>query len=367
MAKRIAGFMFLLTAFGVGSVWAASGKQHLEAARGKTLEKITRTLTPIAAKPDVSEKLLGGTLVCKSKPVTSEAIRDLINSPLLRLSDAWPGQLLQGKFLAKGQFVPILNERSGGRLLVKGLQFKDEGASDSVLIDEMSEANVNSALGKLLSQPADFEASVAFSIKEFYSAEQAAFDLGADDRFSSMAWSSMFYAKPNMNHFLLAQTQIYYTVAVEDPQELGDFFKEDLDKLEDKSNAFGADNPPVYVKDVSYGAMKYVLASSRDPAASVKSALDAAIIGKETPADKAVLANTSFTAYAMGAADRPPSFNGTPEKNIEELKDFFSPQPSKRGQGVPILATFNYLVSRAPVSLQFATSYDKRVCEIIKD
>lgn len=354
----VATFLSFLSA----SVWAANGMQHLEASRDEVLDVERRKLAPVAGAPESSEKLVNGTLVCKSNPITSEAVRALEDTPLLGHREIWPGQLIQGKFLPKGKFVPIPNKRSAGRLIVKGLQFKDKEAQNSVLeIEEMSEANVNSAISNLLSQPiSSFEANVSFAIKPFYSVEQMAFDLGADDRFLSIGWRSMFTTNPKRNQVLLAQTQIFYTISFEHPESMGAVFKEELEDLEDNEEAFGAGNPPVYVKQVNYGSEKYVIASSTEPVEKMKSALEAAWSKKTNPADMLILADMSFVSYAAGMSDAPAI---TPIKKFEDLKSFFAAQP-KQLKGVPISATFNYLSRRNLVALGYSTSYDKRECKV---
>lgn len=377
------------------------------------LLSVLRPVTPTEGKEATSAKVETGMLYCKTAPMTEKAVRDLTNSPALVINpQLWAGNLIQGGSrlgLANGKMTPIVGMgRSGGKITIEGVTFKSEDGKEPVYsmdLDVMSKANYEEARAKLLSQPVQStEALTSFNATQVYSNEQMAFALGVDGRYASVQFSAALKidTSAKKNYVLARFTQIFYTVSYEDPELTYDVFKggpfegdeEKIAKLKDidqligygvinKDGSLNPDdtNPPLYVKSVSYGRTIYFLASSEESAMKVSAALEGAYGAKDAGSYISVnsqmsyekaMKNTEIAYFAFGGSAKESTGvidAKTPGEMFNKVKALMASETTSEvganTRGSPIAYSINFLATREPASIGYATSYDKTECEIV--
>jgi hypothetical protein len=358
----------------------------MEAAKGKTL-MVDVAVTPTPGRPETTDAIPAGTLRCSAAPVTETTVRALTDSPALsRNPQLWPGNLIQGKHLQEGQFTPITARRAGGTLTISGLTFEGPDAMTSIDIsdrDRMRESTVSTAINKLLSQKIlNTQSTSTFLASAVYSSEQMAFAMGVDGRFSTVSFkASMSVDTSGKKNTVLARfTQIYYTVDFEDPETRYSVFADGRD-FDVEDDQLGGDNPPLYVKQVSYGRTIYFLASSTESSTAIKAALEGAYGNKDAgnfvgananTSYQSVMANTSVAYFVMGGdavTALTPITADDPAKMYDAVKQVIANHASAEvgaaNRGLPVAYSINYLTNRAPASMGYATSYDRTDCTII--
>jgi hypothetical protein len=369
-----------------GAPITTPGYALLEAAKGKTL-MVEVAVTPTPGRPETTDTIPAGTLRCSAAPVTEKTVRALTDSPALsRNPQLWPGNLIQGKYLQEGQFTPITARRAGGTLTISGLTFEGPDAKTSIDIsdqDRMRESTVSTAINKLLSQKIlNTQATSSFQASSVYSSEQMAFAMGVDGRFSTVSFkASMSVDTSGKKNTVLARfTQIYYTVDFEDPETRYSVFAKGRD-FDVEDDQLGGDNPPLYIKQVSYGRTLYFLASSTESSTAIKAALEGAYGNKDAgnyvgananTSYQSVMANTSVAYFVMGGdavTALTPITAEDPAKMYDAVKkviaDHSSAEVGSANRGLPVAYSINYLTNRAPASMGYATSYDRTDCAII--
>jgi len=363
---------------------SSSGMKHLLDARGKTLTVI-REVSPTTTSKETQKKVDAGTLVCSPAPMTERAIRELSDRPAFtHEAQMYPGSIIQGKPFSEGShalWVPVSIKRSGGKLLVQGLTFKDPTASKEAHLDEITPGNVEQAKSELIGQPVKgVAATIAWDMKQVYSKEDMLFAFGADARYLGNTIETNFAidSKSSKNFIVARLQQIYYYVSfTQEGTDPWDVFAAG-ENFTDPWNRLGANNPPLYVSKVGYGRAIYFVASSEDSASTITAALNGAYedatgisvsTANESKYDK-VLSHTKVSYFALGGSANElakPINTTSPEKMFAAIKKVIADMNVIKGvgDGVPISYNLNYLISQAPATMGYATAYDMRNCEIL--
>lgn len=357
---------------------------HVEAARNVALPTLRSPAPIVASVPDSTTPLPNGDkLACRTNANPLSVTRSLSGVPTLGPNSAiWPGALLQGKDYAQGKFTPISIARAGSTITMTGVNFGGNGTS-SRKIATMTKANVTNGIASLLQQNIlSAEANVAYRASAIYNNDQMAYAAGVDGRFLN-GLDNLIKIDPNSgrNYVLFQFLQSYYTVSMEDPETAYSVFQAGTD-LKDPENQIGADNPPLYVRDVSYGRMILFLASSNYDSNAVAEALNAAADGKSGGASisggvsvphETILQNSTISYFVIGG-DAIATLGsigtiGGISNIYEALKNAITTaklaQLSQFSKGVPISYSLSYLTSRAPASLGFATDFNVKSCTVV--
>lgn len=357
------------------------GRSHLEAAIGAVLPLVRDPpppALPVVTDPPIAKLPNGDNYACKTTPMPLSAVHP-IDVPVLGTNvDVWPGALLQGKAYAKGNFAPITINRAKGTLTVTGVNFASD-AKYSIDIEKMTKEQVQNGVRKLISQNAlSTEAIILFDTSVVYNDDQLAYALGSDGRYTSDF--PLHIQKDSENNSILAKfLQTYYTVSFEDPEFPGYSVFAEGESFRDLGNQIGPDNPPLYLKSVSYGRALYLLLNTPYDANAAIEALRSAKEGKAdgtTTSDgksvtySEILGKSKYTYYVLGG-DAAANLGSIGEINgdanlYDALKRTITDpklaEVTQVSKGLPVRYTASYLTDQSMAVQGFGSSYNSKSC-----
>lgn len=218
----------------------------------------------------------------------------------------WPGNLLQGKSLDKATPDAIKVKRAGGRFtinLVNGSQFTNQ------TVDEVNQGNVIAAINRIIEENNGvLAANFNYTERQVRSKEELALNLGVKVNTLTTDFSSKlsFSSDRQYNRFLVDFVQQYYTISYETPTSYDEVFAPSV-KPEDLMPFIGENNPPVFIKSVTYGRRFYLLiestASASEMRASIRASYDAGLTsGQISGGSRYVneLSDVQIKVFAMG-------------------------------------------------------------------
>jgi hypothetical protein len=214
----------------------------------------------------------------------------------------WPGAALQGSSIRRATSDPIIARRGSGRVIITNITGTQVS---SISIPEMSMSAVMDAANTIIAkQSSSFPAFLHIAIQRVRTKEelQMAMSANVDFFFASAAASFSFRQSDSVARFLVTLTQSFYSLVYERPATPGEFFNSSVTG-EQLGAYVGPGNPPVYISQVNYGRVFYLLVeadvSSSELAASISTDF---IFGGVSGSGKHVanLNNLTVQAFAIG-------------------------------------------------------------------
>lgn len=332
--------------------------------------------------PIIDMGATGVKATCTTEKWTESQVRDLTDVIGVNLAGTtvYPGALLQGGYLNKGQLVPVTIPRAKGSIYMTGLTL-EKNARYAANDIEMNGGSVQQSIQDLLTSNeiqgttarSSFQEDTVHDMKSFL------FKIGLDGRFSGIVdlGANLNVGKRDGKSYVFSKfSQVYYDVMFEDPELSTSVFR-DENRFEDPEKQIDTNNPPLYVSKVSYGRMVFFVAESSHDALEVKTALSVAVRGG--PADvklssglthAEVLERARIYYYVIGgSADLAlaPIKAGDPSKMFEAVKNFITDRESAnfsaKNPGAPIAYTLRYLKDRTVAKMSYSVVYDKKDCD----
>lgn len=325
----------------------------------------------------------GVVALCKIQPLSQNEARNLSDVTALNVTgtEIWPGGLLQGSGFESGMFAPITIPRAPCTITLSNVRLV-AGAPYSATVDECSFATVHQATQDLLGAGVvgtGAEASLDMvTVRDF---DHFMFKIGLDSRFfvGSVKARMQLERERRKHSILMTFRQKFFDVTVQDPEASTSFFR-DGSAFSDPENQIDAHNPPLYVSQVSYGRIVYLVASSdysaRDLEASLKASFGGFGMGHTIRVGvtvEDVLSRTELHYYVLGgdagSALDPIDSATTPAAMAAAVRGLLGNPELGRwapsNPGAPISYSLNYLKNRQPARMSFMTSYEAQDCDFI--
>ncbi len=216
------------------------------------------------ARPSTIPGPDGSSLACQTQDwqqtgkLETDSLITLDTAPAI-----FPGALVQGKDLLKGQLTQIKGiPRAGGTLYLTNLILKGDSnpttTKDPLYTRQVATidgATVNEAIHNILTQQSlGTAAQFSYSEEAGYSSEQIKYAMGISADFPSGAFAATLdVATDNQKSYTyLMFTQVYYDVVFDSWTGPVSLFR-DGEAFQDPNQEVTPGNPPLYVEKVSYG------------------------------------------------------------------------------------------------------------------
>ena len=218
------------------------------------------------------------------------------------------------------------------------------------------------------------QANTTFEIKEVYSEEQLSLAIGTTANIGKRANIEAgfnFDKSSTKSHVLVKLIQVYYTVDMDEPPTIADFFDPSV-SADDIKTALNGCTIPVYVSSVKYGRVTYFSVESSESAQTIKAALEAQY-------NAAIWNATLKTEFEQTLKSKETTISGTvvggsgeqAAKAISGLDGMLEyiksgGNFSKESPAAPIAFTLKSLKERNIFSVSNATKYTIRNCHASK-
>lgn len=239
----------------------------------------------------------------------------------------------------------------------------------TIKVDNPTYANVTAAIDKLINEWAKthsgthtIPAKIQYNESMVYSKSQiaAALNVNADLLEKSLGLDFKAVANGEKNIMIAAYKQIFYTVSAETPNRPADLFADSV-TAEDLANAgVNNENPPVIVKNVSYGRTIYVKmetsSSSKDVEAAFKALINKVNIEGNTKYED-ILKNSSFTVVVLGGDSQ--IHNQVVTKDFDQIRNIIKDNAtfSLTNPAYPISYTGSFLKDNGIAVVNNLTEY----------
>jgi hypothetical protein len=370
-----------------------SGLQHLRCARGGHLpnqinEDLAAPPTPVGSECTSDEAASWGScaapgeghpqyLMCTTENWGASEIHELAGRAAFSSPPAlWPGSVVQGRYIPTGDFVPVNVRRSGGTLVFRGVVL-GAGAAISDTVDEMTSATVNQAIQDTMAYGVRGEPSDAsIVVTQYDNQDQFALKAGLVGRIGTAEIETHLMASHDerTTSYLVNFQQVFYTVDFE--RQLGsqaNVFR-DGDAFQDPDFTITYDNPPLYVKSVSYGRQILMATTSSYSKDEIEAAIKFVYSGVGAEAEakhRRVVSNSTFNAIVRGGDARTTLglFTFTGMEAFDRMRALFQNTTlaavSPENPGVPIAYQLNYLLTDSTAELAYNVArYDQRSCAL---
>lgn len=292
----------------------------------------------------------------------------------------YPGALVKGTSLKDGVLNPISITRNGGKLTISYINFENKETKHTEIVEQATFQNYQEAFSKLVRNLPDGKqvARITFEKQESYELQETLLKLGLSVTWlkASMKAQLENSFKSNKAKYFVKVVQPYYDISFETNfkknQEPADFFAKNnnvnnvLKAIGDTSN-----NPPAYVKSISYGRMLLLFIESESSQKVLTTALEAIFSGTTVKGKLSLNAeqinavqNSKINLLSLGgAADATVKLisGNKLDSLVTYLKD--GANFSKESPGFPLTYVTRYLKNNDVAKLSYATNYDVKKCD----
>lgn len=334
--------------------------------------------TIYSAASDTFELVGDDRYKCRLLPTTQEAAYSeyIVFQPNADLM--YPGSLVHGKGLSSGLLQPIDVKRAGGKLTLVNL---NNNQSREANIDNVDLGKVSAAISTLLpGEPVGQVANIEFQRTNAYNLEQSMMHLGASAKWLKGGVRAKLNSQfdNSKNKVMVLFKQAYYTV-VFNRDSAGTSYKPSslLDRavsLESFQGQMGngQDDPPAFIKSVTYGRILYAVFSSDSSHASIEKELTAKL---KTPKisgsvdistlNTKLASYVSMTAFIIGGGAKD-GVEFVAAGDMDGLGDYLRSGASwsSSSPGAPIAYKAVYLKNQENATMKEVVSYTKKDCEL---
>lgn len=295
-----------------------------------------------------------------TNPVDISVVQSIIDS-------AYPGSLqLANNGLAENRPDSLVLPRKPLNITIDlpGLEKRN-----TIKVENPTYANVTAAIDELINEWAKnhsgthtIPAKIQYNESMVYSKSQiaAALNVNADLLEKSLGIDFTAVANGEKNVMIAAYKQIFYTVSAETPSKPSDLFTDDVTAEDLTSLGVNSKNPPVMVKNVSYGRTIYVKLetsyNSKEVEAAFKALINKVNISGNTKYED-ILKNSSFTAVVLGGDSQ--IHNQVLTKNFDDIRNIIKDNAtfSLKNPAYPISYTASFLKDNGIAAVNNLTEY----------
>lgn len=270
------------------------------------------------------------------------------------------GNILDGESIVNGGYRPVLNAyREPINISISSTNFDAPVAT----VEKPSLSTYRNAWNSMVDGGTNGSvgAKIDYKFQKIHSNEQLKVALEGNLKipFSSISASYNFDDSSVKTRFLVKYVQEYYSVDMDIPNQVSDFF------YNAPADLASLDYGPVYVSSIKYGRTMMAMISSSDEANEVEAALKAKINfilkgGIDASLEQKRIINTS-TINVLVLGGTPTAINGVDDiaRYIQEGVQF-----SKDSPGVPMAYTLRYLKDNSIAKIVQSSDYKIRDCEV---
>jgi len=277
----------------------------------------------------------------------------------------WPGAALQGNSIRKSSPNPITAKRGPGAIVINNITGTSFSSKE---IPEMKLSAVVAAQNEIISaQSSSFPAFFSIGIQKVRAREELQLNMQASASFffASAAASFDLTEKEEVSRFLVTLHQSFYTMIFERPSRPSDFWSSDV-TADELATYVKPGNPPVYISQVNYGRIFYLLIESTSSSSELAAAISADFIYGDVSASVHHVKdckNLKIQAFAIGGNQEEAItsiFSG-----LTSLQSFLN--SLKAGNQINLAVPLSYSVRTVNedklVRNGFATHYTYTECE----
>ena len=276
----------------------------------ESIEQATLPLTPSTVEESVDTVDQGldisAQLICKTIEVSAQGATGDYRTFDPNSDVIWPGNILQGNTITRGTPEVVDVERAAGTFTI---DLVNGSKGTKVEVPKVTQPNVIEGINNIIdSNSGVLPSNFTYTFREVRSRQELALAM----RVNAGTFTSEFEGKisartSNESHSVLVDfVQKYYTIAYQTPTSYEGFFAEGVDG-KDLAPYVGPNNPPVFIKSVTYGRRYYLMitstASSTEIEASIRASYDAATFDADLDADATYvgeLEDVQISVFAMG-------------------------------------------------------------------
>ena len=279
----------------------------------------------------------------------------------------YPGSLLQGGTLDQATPDVIVVKRAPG---VISYDLINANAAPSFNVEpELTKSGVATAMNAIISNSPDaIAANFSLTVEEVQSREELALEIGLDveTRFVEVESNLSFSTDQSYNRFLIKLNQSYYTMSWDLPTSLESIFDPSVTPA-DLAEYVGPGNPPVYISDVTYGRIFYMLIESTESATKMEAAIDASygnfagkVSGSLDASHLESLSNLKVKMIAYGG-DAAGTLEMVGVTDLGVIRDRLAQSTDIR-TAKPISYVVRSVKDNQEVAVKLATQYDVTTC-----
>ncbi len=279
----------------------------------------------------------------------------------------YPGSLLQGSSLKKATPDVIAVERAGGTV---SYDLNNGNMSSSFTVDKVAKSSIQNAMNQIIaSAPPDLPANFVFNYSQVQSEKALALKLGIDyeTAFTDISADFGFSSGSSLNRILVKLSQSFYTMSFDIPTSLDGLFAPSVTPS-DLAKYVQPGNPAVYISDVTYGRIYYMLIESSSSYTEMESEVSASFSGVVNKASADIsgnslskLENLKIKVMAFGG-EASTSLLTVGKTDLNQLVQLLA-QSTTISTGLPISYVVRSVESNQIVGVQLATKYDVTSCE----
>jgi len=279
----------------------------------------------------------------------------------------YPGSLLQGNSLKKATPDIIAVDRAGGTV---SYDLNNGNTSSSFTVDMVAKSTIQNAMNHIIANaPPDLPANFVFNYSQVQSEKALALQLGVDfeSAFADISSDFSFSSDTKSNKILVKLSQSFYTMSFDIPTNLDGLFAPSVTPS-DLAKYVQPGNPAVYISDVTYGRIYYMLIESTSSYTDMEAEINASFNGVVNSADVDIsgnslskLDNLKIKVLAFGG-DASTTLLTVGKTDLNQLVTLLA-ESTSISSGLPISYVVRSVESNQIVSVQLATRYDVTKCE----
>jgi hypothetical protein len=316
---------------------------------------------------------------CKSVPKSLSAT--LLTSVAFNPNTGvlFPGSVVKGNSLKDGVLNDIAVKRNAGYLTISYKDNQDKEHSYTDTVKEANFQNVQDAVMKLTDRLPDGNqvARISFEKTESHELEETFLRLGISAKWMSGSAKANLEKNfsSNKSKYFVKVVQPYYDISFQTKydksQQPSDFFSSDVSSADIlKAMTDTANNPPAYVKSISYGRMLLLLIESDASQKDLTAGLEATFSGTSASGkielsvgQKTAINNSKINMIALGGSSEAVIKILTGNK-LDSLNTYLKEGAnfSKKSPAFPITYVTSYLKTNEVAKLSFTTNYADKTC-----
>lgn len=280
----------------------------------------------------------------------------------------YPGNLLQGGTLDKSPPDVIVVERAGGSI---SYNLNNGNLVSSFTVDKVTKSAIQDAMNNIIANAGEVvPANFVFTYSKIQSREQLALELGVnvDTKFVDVEADLALSTDKAYNRILVKLSQQYYTMSFDLPTSYDKLFAPSVTATE-LAKYIGHGNPAVYISDVTYGRIFYMLIESTSSVTEMEAQIAGSFNNFVTKVDVELnvesvkqLSELKTKVIAFGG-DAKGAMSLMGETDLSVIADRMAESTDIRA-GLPLSYVIRNVYNNQIVSMKLATEYDIVNCTI---
>lgn len=306
----------------------------------------------------------GTSWLCREKEVSIEnAPEEFVLLAASSTTGIFPGAILHGNALEADPPPEVLIDRGPGTILIRLQTGQGDVSRD---VQQVSAASITNAVNDLIKDRTEFPSTFSFD----FSRVEASEELRLAMNIKTTVWGAKvstkfgFESDTSYERWLIKLVQPFYTIEFLPPNDPSKWFGQDVTPSQ-LASKLGSNNPPVYVRTVTYGRIAYLLLETTASRTEVEASLDvsAGVTSGHVDANyMSKLENANIKAVVYGGSANISDMEAALSGDGIEAAGLLTAE-QEISKGVPIAYTMYDIKNNRPVKVKMAGSFKVRDCE----